>query len=360
MALAADAASDPALVLRALGDFQDLPVGGGHDDFEFLRFRALTRSMLVGPNDIERMMRCLTCAEATADHRVTAATLLLKVGDSGGNVEMGNSVVREVPEELLIAATDPIRLEYMLLRANLSGDTNSLADVARRLIVVARNCNSADRMTLQMNAVIALDRAGLQHEATDVAMLTFSDAEAAGAFRVCTRIAVHVCQLHLDRRDDAQALVWFERLARALDRPADTRDAVDVVTCAVICAWTLGRHADGMEMFRRADVAGVFEGSDHRDMHRSVSLLIVRTFDNGWALDDGAIDRLTNRYAKCAHNTYIRDVEIAIACRSLARNRRLSDARAVFSNCTARPKHQGIESRCLQDLRVELFPESER
>jgi DNA-binding SARP family transcriptional activator len=355
MALAADAANDPALVLRALGDLQDPPVGGGHDDFEFLRFRALTRSMLAGPDDVHRILKCATDTNAAADHRVTAATLLLKFADANGDFEFVSHAACALPEGVLARARMSLRLEFLLLRTTLVGDRAAARAAAQDLLYSMDGASAPDRLSSQSNAAVALELIGAHEEAIAASVMVYQGAETLGIVRLCARMAALACHLYLCRRDDVQASLWFERTVSALARPAAAADSVSVTSSALLSAWVLGRADDASEVFLRADRAGVFDGSDHRQWLRRVSSILLRNLGGSFDLDDSELAQfVTGDCGATPSVRGIRSVETAVACQCLFKSGQAERARKIFTDYIATVSDAPLP-RYLDDVRLALF-----
>ena len=121
-------------------------------------------------------MNCVGDPTASADHRVIAATLLLKYADSTLNRDLSLRAMAALPETTVLSATELVRLEYLMIAHSARDEFDAGAGLARGLLVAVANARLIVRLHFSLNAVLALDRAGFVDEATKVAVQRYREA----------------------------------------------------------------------------------------------------------------------------------------------------------------------------------------
>jgi hypothetical protein len=333
---AGDAASEPDLVFRALEFYRTTDAERLHDDIEVAEFRAMAGSFREAGELEQKLLRCVRADEATSDHRVSAATSILKYCHIHGKNEFAQRAIESLPNEVLGDANTLNRLEYQLIRHAAFGDSADSVAVAAEIVKLSRGAAPVPRLRLQLNAALAYWRANFVDQAVETIVRCFEDATACHAHRLRLTSALQAADYFLDLGDEELGLRWFNQaVAVTVEVPALSNEFnLHVLTLELLME---GGDANGArDALSRAIAAQSFEGSALRSRWQRVFELRLRQICGGPQTTDEELHALLSEPCEISPMTGIRDLEIATACRALVATGRLEAADAVVSTyCTS-------------------------
>jgi hypothetical protein len=109
-----------------------------HDTFEIMQFEASFRTSLNVMDVLPDVMRCVECKDATAEHRIQAAVIALKLATHFDEAVM-DAVYHEVEPLFDQAGTNHLsRIEAEMVYHSIRGDPNKGLAAARSLVNLAR------------------------------------------------------------------------------------------------------------------------------------------------------------------------------------------------------------------------------
>ena len=361
MAFAADAADNPLLALRAIDILDRNAPGDHHDDFEFVRFRTLSRSLLAGEQHANRLLYCVNDANADSPHRVIAATLLLKYADLSGDGSLASAALKSLPSSVLARVEEHQRLEFLVLQAIVQKDWDSVGLVARRLMEAATGAPIATRLALQCNAALALHKAGFTAEAIGATVSVYHDAEQVGHRCVRARASRYLADTFLNLGDVQNEALWSDRAQQAHDEAHGSIDDFYIGGTMLYRACTLGQVAEARRLLLRGDAAGWFTGSLSRLRFRRAMAAWLGQISGSGAPSAADLKLLTAGVLENTSSNAIRDIEAAVVCRSLLEDGRIDEAKTIYDQFVNTSRHGlAVRSRCLQDVAVRLLDAAEQ
>ena len=205
---AADAAMDSDLVLQAIGIMAGAHRPTTHDELEFAEFRARARIYYDNAGQERELMRCVGDNNASANHRVTAATLLLKYADSTIDRALSARAMATLPASVIDDAGELVRLEYLVIAHSATSEFEKAAAFARRLALAVAKAPVVTRLHLSLNAALALHHAGFIDEAIELAEARLRETNQADTPHLRLILATFLCEHYSDAGDDSRAQEW--------------------------------------------------------------------------------------------------------------------------------------------------------
>ena len=331
---AADAAADFELVLRgveALRGDQQIPQ---HDESEFAEFRARTRDYFEARDQEGELLICVSAEDATADHRVGAATQLLKYTDVAFNRTLAAKTIATLPDEVLGRASEPTRLEYMMIRHTALRELEHAAQIARRLLVVATDLPIMTRLAMSINSVIALYHSGFHDEAVRAAERCYSAATDVGALRYQLMSATFLAEHYFDANDEELSGRWMQRMDEVVDSypTLDNDFAQGVSRLAMALADDDAPKARAL--FGQLDHKDHFAGGPIRIRWRKAALLRLDQLEAAAELDMEQVGALMANANQGALIGGVCDLEAAVVFHALIQAGSYEEARRFVTDYT--------------------------
>jgi hypothetical protein len=355
MVLAADEAVEPVLVFRGLEILRKHDRSQQHDELEFAEFRASSRSWYDARRQQARLLQCVASEEATPNHRVTAATWLLKHAHVQHNASLSSAAVATVGDNVLAAADEAVRLEFLLVGQCARHEWDLAAETARQVLVAAKTTSPQVSMTLQLNASLAFEACGLRCDAIETATALYFDAEARGARRIQVRTAAFLADQSFDIDDDSAASAWFERVGSILDGMPDTSADIAPVIVRLTHLLTLREASAARSLFDWADHAGLFEGGGLRQRWFRVLAERLRQIEMKPLPPDEFIGPQLGDLDEATPMVGIVDFEISTRCHGLLQIAKAEQAQQLMSAYLGwRSRSPQPKSRCLRVAQLEI------
>ena len=330
---AADLAYENELVLAGVKILRSCGRRDEHDDIEMAEVRATVTAFDTNVTAERHLLNCVRAGCANPEHRVIAATWLLKFADIAGNRELLHRGRRALPPEDLEAVDRLHSLEFELVYRSASGDSSGAADVASELLREAITVSPARRVSYERNAALALWRANRSRAAILAFEQHYATAVEMGARRYQFFGAAYLASSYFDLDDDALADTWLARCAALLiDEPERKTDFTYVAICLDIALTR--RHPEAGRIAAEAEALGVWEQTDLRRRIGRAIQLRVRAIqgrctqsdaEEAQALASNVLDSVTR----------VRDIEMVAACEAFVRLGRAADARTALSEYVA-------------------------
>jgi len=262
---AADLSSDTTLVIRGHSILRDAGIPDQHDDIELAARSAVIRDSRLPERIVEMTLGCLQASNATAEHRVLAATLGLKsvsVAQSGSRV--AQLIEDEVSTTDLEAVEDVTRLEFQLLAHAAKDDWVAAATVADQLMRAAEGKRPGRRTTLQLNCGIALNLGGKPHAAIDAWQRAFEAAGLSHAASHQVRLAALIAGVYTDLFDDQRSDEWLTLATEAQTRATGLVDTFALPVMKLSRSFALEDMSLTGRLLDEANEQGAFFGSPVR------------------------------------------------------------------------------------------------
>lgn len=362
--LAADAASEPDLVFRAMELCRTDDGRRVHDDIEFAEFRAMAGSYREAGDLEEKLLGCVLADEASPDHRVSAATSILKYCHIHGKSMFARHAINGLPDEVMYRANTLNRLEFQLIRHAAFGDPTDSIAVGSEILALSGRDKPITRLRLQLNVALAFWRANLVDQAVETVLRCFEDATACHAHRLRLTSAVQAADYFFDLGRDELGHSWLNKaVAITVEVPSLSKE-FNLLVLVLELLLEDGNAAGAATALRKAIGAGVFEGSALRARWQDAFEFRLRQIGDGRGLSDDEIQDLLVEPCEVSPMTGIRDLEIATACRALLdRGRADIAANVVKTYCESgrrskspytHPLRRAIEA--LEQERAQLKP----
>jgi DNA-binding SARP family transcriptional activator len=355
MILAADEAVEPALVFRGLEILRNHDRAQQHDEFEFAEFRATSRSWYDAPLQEAKLLQCATSEQASPNHRVTAATWLLKHADIQHNTALRSAAASAVGADILAAADDALRLEFLLVGQCARQEWDLAAETAHQVLATAKRASPQVSMTLQLNAALAFEKCGRTRDAVEAATALYRDAEARGAHRMQIRTAALLADQSFDMDDDCTASAWFDRVASILERVPDTSADIGPIIVRLTHLLTVCDTSAARSLFDRADRAGLFDEGQLRQRWRRVLTERLRQLERRPVSRDEFTGPKLGELDEATHMVGIVDFEVATTCHGLLEVAKADHAQRLMDTYLVwRSYSRQRLGRCVRAAQIEL------
>jgi len=317
MVTAADLSSDTRLVLRGQSILAKGNTADEHDEFELAARRAVVRDSQLPDRVFEMTLRCLRATNATAEHRVLAATLGLKSIHVAQCTEVARLIVEQVSELDLNEVEDVIRLEFSLLAHATLNDWENSARTAEQLMHAAAGKRPARRLLIYHNCGIALILAGRPHAAIGALQEAFSAACLARSPSQQIRVASLVAGVYADLFDDENMDIWICRAAEASTRAGGPVEPFDLIVIQICRSFIRQTVVETEKLLSQERERGHFAGSPVRERWGKAFSLLA---DARAGTTSAAHERAARELVQTPNNVApgLRDFEIAAAAANLA------------------------------------------
>ncbi len=335
LVLTADAAGEADLVFSGLRVLRRHAVSRKHDELEFSEFRARARTFQDAAIDGELLIECAMSADASPQHRVTAAGWILKFADMHGRPDLVEKSIAAIPDAVLAAVSPKDQLEFVLVRSCIRREWETAEVTARNLLEIAVQEAPALRSVSRLNAAVGLWRAGFLPDAIDTASAAYFDAYGSGSHRLALTAAALLTDLNLDIDLDEAATLWIGRALGIVSARPELGSHFSLAMVRIARAIYHGETREGQELFADAVERGLFEGGGLRERWREA---FSARFGNG-LIDARALDQDIERVLADVNSLHpmsgILEFEISTVCEALIRWGRAADARRVCDHFLA-------------------------
>ena len=358
---AADEAMDSDLVLQAIGILEGSRRGSPHDELEFAEFRARTRIYSDGLGQEKMLMKCVADPTASADHRVIAATLLLKYADSTLNRDLSLRAISALPAPIVLAATDLVRLEYLMIAHSARDEFDDAARLARALLAAVDDASLIIRLHLSLNAVLALDRAGFSDEAARIAEQRYSEAGNAGAPHLRLLLATFLSEHFYDTIDEERSAKWRDTMDAIVEDYPTLGNQVAQRLSRASAALTARDVAGAKKIIDEMDRDGLLEGGLIRNRWRKVALLRLGQLEGVGEISGHDLQAIMAGAQQGSAVGGICDAEAALVCHELLRTGNISEAKRFFDTFTQEFRRSRAPlARCLTEASSAISAHAER
>jgi tetratricopeptide (TPR) repeat protein len=320
--LAADHSSDPTLVLRGQEVLRVVDKSWAHDDLELAERRALLRSARLPEGLLEMTRDCLRAADASAQHRVEAATLALKCAEVFGT---GQKAVELVERELSpsdVATADRLtQLEFELLLRSAKEDRDGAADIANELFGEIESQPLDVGLSAALNCGIALLLAGKLEQSVALLEKAYQRSVGVRSIGHQIRIAMVLGTLYDDMPDDRNWDIWLSRATDLAIHNPDLAQSFDLVVMRILRAFAAGDMMAVDYLLDEADDSGMFNDGTVRQRWGRAIHLLVKARKGPANSEDEETARSVFRDCVSSMHGY-RDIEVAAAATILERNYR--------------------------------------
>jgi hypothetical protein len=330
MVRAADLGLDQGLALRGIELLKLYTQDDGHDELELAEVRATLSQFLEDATAEARLLQCIRSETASPEHRLTAATWLLKHADISGNVELLKRTWHEVRSWDLSSAPEPTVLEFELVFRSAVRDLEGALHAAEVLADRVASLPAPQRLIYERNAATALCRAGRVNAALNAYQRYYATAVEVGSRRAQLYAAAQLAGTYFDLRDDANADNWLASCARVVREEPERRGDFEFVVTSLDIALTRHQLAEGERLLADADALNVFENSDLRKRFGRAIRLRIRAMQRQLKPSDAADARALAMNASNSM-TGVRETEILTGCEALLSLGYECEAQALLS-----------------------------
>ena len=328
---AADAAMDSDGVLEAIAIVAGMQSPATHDELEFAEFRARARIYCDNGGQERELMRCVSDVEASPNHRVTAATLLLKYAHSVLDRALAVRTMAALPVSSVESAAETVRLEYLVLAYSAMNSFEKAAECARNLAAAVIDAPYITRLHLSLNAALALHHSGFLDEAAQLAETQFREKSEADAPHLRQMLAIFLSEHYFDTFDELRAEEWWaEGEAIVVAYPALANQLTRRIL-ALTMALAKNDARTGREVFDEMERSGLFDGGAIRARWRRVARIRIDQIEgNDRDITDQDLQDLINDARQGSIVGGVCDTEAAAVCFALARKNGIAEARAFL------------------------------
>jgi hypothetical protein len=318
---AADAGMDSDLVLQAIAALDRNRSVVQHDELEFAEIRARSRTYCDGRGQERDLFNCLADATASADHRVRAATLLLKYADSSMDGSVAVRAIELLPDEVLHRASELVGLEYLMIMHIASSQYDDSAKTARQFLRAVHNTSETARHQLSINAILALYESGNADEAVQIATRCYQDATQAENPRVRLALATFLADYYSDVSDDERSSPWRRTMEEIAEAYPTLRSYLMAHISRLGVSIAIGDLQAARRAFDEMEGAKLFEGGFVRTRWRRLARLRINQMQGGPAMNADELAALVSAVKQGANVTIggVCDAEVAVVCHELLR-----------------------------------------
>jgi DNA-binding SARP family transcriptional activator/tetratricopeptide (TPR) repeat protein len=199
-----------------------------HDDIELMSMRALFRDGF--PQDVlQRASECLKCADANADHKISAGALALMQLDVLGQHDRMGGIFDQI--EVLSSEASPnlaALFEAQVVFHTVCGDLNVAIDSCEKLIAVQRQQGaSSDMYRALTNASVTYRAVGAFQQAEQYLLEVVEISRQHRSLASLSRALTMLAHMAVERGDRGAANLYFERVKEQPESVEDVHDALD-------------------------------------------------------------------------------------------------------------------------------------
>jgi len=328
-----------------------------HDESEFAEFRARSRVYYDAHGQEAELLKCVAAEEASPHHRVSAATQLLKYADTAFDRALASKTIATLSDAALEQASEPSRLEYLMIRHAARGELAHSAAVARRLLVTATELSIVARIKATLNAVVALCHAGMHEEGVNAAEQCYALAGGASAPRFQLIAATFLAEYHSDANNVETACHWFQRIEAIIeDYPTLSHQFAPGIS-RLGMALADNDAVRAKKLLRELDRMGLFDGGVIRTRWRHAALARLNQLEGGDGMTEEQVSAFAAQASQGALIGGICDMEAAVVCHALLEAQKYDAARTFLATYTGTHRFSRAPlSRCLSNVQALLFP----
>jgi len=315
--VAADLSLEPRLVLRGHQALKRADYFTKHDEIELAERRAIFRTAQC-PQDLFLSTKTCLRSDASAKHRLAAATIALKCADvAGTGLEMAEMIEQEAAMAPFGEVSRLDLLEFILLLNSVKGDWDCAADVAQRLLAEAKSHPPAAAALHQQNAGLAFFLGGRIGMALDTWRRGFELACECDSKSLQFRLALALATVNLDICEDRQYEFWLEQAMAVTVQAPENAEYLNLFVVQIDGALSRGDLAAAEDCLARGRASKVFTtGTTALRWERGLSLIIRARRAEATPADE-RLARLI-RSERVASISGFRDLEIAAAAEVLS------------------------------------------
>jgi DNA-binding SARP family transcriptional activator/tetratricopeptide (TPR) repeat protein len=327
--VAADLALDAPKVLAVAGQLERLGAFSGHDELEHALMRARFTMADVPSSIGDQLLSCAHAKSASPEHRVWAATWLLKFAHIVGRYELLEVAKRIRQEQPVDQVPRLLGLEFDLIYYSAMEDDERAIETAREMALVSAERPKAAWLVPQQNIGLALWRAGATDEALGVFSAAFEAAEAIGSRMQQLRLACALSTLLADLGDDEACATWIARARALASDDESTRPAFNFFTLEVDLALSGGDVNRAVDTLARMERVGLLNESYMRASWRVPAELRLRVAQGSVSEGDELIAREMAANLRPTM-TGVNDFEVTALCEVLLARGKSSEAREML------------------------------
>lgn len=329
---AADSAMNSDLVLCAIEVLDGTQRPVKHDDLEFVEFRARTRVYRDNGPQETALFKCVRDAEASADHRVTAASLLLKYADSCLRPESAGEIVSALPSSTIQAANELVRLEFCMIAQTTQRDFDRAVFFARSLLEATEETGTNLRLHYTLNAVLALYRAGHLDEAIGIAERRFAEAGESDAPHLRLTFATLIAEHFADVFEDERSASWWKAIDDIVAAFPSLRSQFPHRIARLSKALDHDDLSTAKELVHEMTRDHLLAGGIIRERWRKVATIRIAQMERNSHMRDEELAQLMLGAQKGSIVGGVCDAEAAAACHQLLLANKISQARAFYES----------------------------
>jgi DNA-binding SARP family transcriptional activator len=323
---AADLAMEPELVLTGARALKSRHNACVHDSVELAEIKAKICAYQDNLTVAHDLSQCVVAQDATFEHRVYAATALLKFADV-----VDSNDLRRIAEDQLaakdLASVNPIaRLEYNLVRATTNDSLDAAATIAKDLIKESQLAPVHIRLATLRNTAFALWRAGDVRTSIDCLVELYHTAQQQGYNRSELYGATQLAGMEFDLGNESLASEWIARGEQVVSGLPELESEFDWILIKLDIGLSVKDVSHSTRTFQEAnDTLHVFDSSEYRRRwKRAIELrlkCLTGSVHSSDLVEAQALGTLSSR-----ESTGIRDFEVTAVCETLIAFSRQSEA----------------------------------
>ena len=317
LVIAGDLSMEPELVLHGVEVLKRAGVPQTHDEIELAERRAVFRTTRCPDHLLESTRDCLR-SQASAQHRLAAATIALKCADIAGNgLEMAEMIEKETSTAALDAAPLTELLEFALLVRSVKGEWSAAFEIATQLLAEVERQPVGSRAAHQLNAGLGFFLGGQVQPALAAWEKAFDSACACRSPSTQLRSGLLLATVNLDLHDEARTEFWLERCIAATAHAPELENHFNLFVVRIEAALARNDLVTAEEVLERGRAFDAFSTSTTRLRWGRALSLMIRARRGDIASADEELARAL-RSERVPSISGFRDIEIAAAAEVLS------------------------------------------
>ena len=274
--IAADLATDPVTVLATAKLLESLGNLKNHDDLEHIVIHAAFSMADVSFDLRDRLVACLSSRSASSEHRVKAATWLIKYADVVGETNLIEFTRQAVEAECLDSVPRLATTEYYLIYFCATKNFDRTIQMARELLTLSESLAPAARLRIQFNSGLALWFSGAPEDAVQVFESARITARRIGSTLQTLRFSSALASMYGDLNSHSKCDELLAAARELVGNDSTTRAAFNFFTLEVDCAFVRGDTERALHVLEKMERAGLLAASYMRTNWRSAVELRTR------------------------------------------------------------------------------------
>jgi len=327
---AADLALEPDLLLRGHQMLKQAGAVVEHDELELAERRAIFRKTQCPEQLFESTKMCLR-SDASAEHRLAAATIALKCADIAGmGLAMAEMIEQEGSPTTFDGVPEVALLEFELLVSSVKGEWCSAFQKALRLLAQTEKFPAVTRTVHQLNAGLVFFLGGEIQRSLATWKQAFDSACECKSPSLQLRSALFLATVNLDLCNDAEYESWVCHGIAATHQAPELAHHFDLFVVQIEGALSRGDLVAAQAHLERARLATAFCGSATRVRWGRGFNLMVRARQADLTPADEQLAREIGQDRATSISGF-RDLEIAAAAEVLGVHS-AAEARALIKH----------------------------